>query len=80
MNFTQQYCIQEFPFKIFDQMKEAFKNYLPVHKSYMHDMGFGPVLGQHLWQLSRLAWKRKNVNATYLLIFSTDFENKIAEY
>ena len=32
-----------------------------------HDMWFGPVCGQHLWQLSRLAWKHKNVNATYLL-------------
>ena len=32
-----------------------------------HDMWFGPVLGQHLWQLSKLAWKYKNVNATYLL-------------
>ena len=32
-----------------------------------HAMWFGPVLGQQLWQLSRLAWKRKNVNATYLL-------------
>ena len=29
-------------------------------------MWFGPVLGQHLWQLKRLAWKHKNVNATYL--------------
>ena len=25
-------------------------------------MWFGPVLGQHLWQLSRLAWKNNNVN------------------
>ena len=32
-----------------------------------HAMWFGPVLGQHLWQVSRLAWKHKNVNATYLL-------------
>ena len=32
-----------------------------------HAMWFGPVLGQHLWQLSRLAWKHMNVNATYLL-------------
>ena len=23
--------------------------------------------GQHLWQLSRRTWKRKNINATYLL-------------
>ena len=32
-----------------------------------HAMWFGPVLGQNLWQLSRLAWKHKHVNATYLL-------------
>ena len=32
-----------------------------------HAMWFGPVLGQHLWTPSRLAWKHKNVNATYLL-------------
>ena len=35
-----------------------------------HAMWFGPVLGQHLWQLSRLARKHNaiwNVNATYLL-------------
>ena len=32
-----------------------------------HAVWFGPVLGQHLWQLSTLAWKHKNVNATYLL-------------
>ena len=31
-----------------------------------HAMWFGPVLGQHIWQLSRLAWKHKNVKATYL--------------
>ena len=30
-------------------------------------MWFGLVLGQQLWQLSRLAWKHKNVNATYML-------------
>ena len=30
-------------------------------------MWFGSVLGQHLWQFSKLAWKHKNVNATYLL-------------
>ena len=30
-------------------------------------MWLRPVLGQHLLQLGRLAWKHKNVNATYLL-------------
>ena len=29
-----------------------------------HAVWFGPVLDQHLWQLSRLAWKQKNVNTT----------------
>ena len=29
-------------------------------------MWFGPVLGKHLWQLSRLVWKHKNINTTYL--------------
>ena len=33
-----------------------------------HAMRFGQVLGQHLWQLSWLAWEHKNVNATYFLI------------
>ena len=32
-----------------------------------HAMWFGLVSGQHLCQLSRLAWKHMNVNATYLL-------------
>ena len=29
-------------------------------------MWFGPVLDQHLWQLSRLAWKHKNVNTQHI--------------
>ena len=32
-----------------------------------HSMCLWLVLVQHLWQLSRLAWEHKNVNATYLL-------------
>ena len=32
-----------------------------------HVMWFWPVLGQHLWQLKRLAWKHKNVYPTWLL-------------
>ena len=41
---------------------------LPMFCTYSgHAMCFGLILGQHLWQLSWLAWKHKNVNATYLL-------------
>ena len=29
-------------------------------------IGFGPFLGENLWQLSRLSWKHKPVNETYL--------------
>jgi hypothetical protein len=31
-----------------------------------HAIWFGPILRQNLWQLSRLPWKHKHVNATYL--------------
>ena len=31
-----------------------------------HAIWFGPILRQNLWQLNRLAWKHKHVNATYL--------------
>ena len=37
-----------------------------AHKYSGHAMWFGPVLGWHVWQLSRLAWKHKNVNAIYI--------------
>ena len=32
-----------------------------------HAIWSGPILRQNLWQLSRLAWKHKHANATYLL-------------
>ena len=31
-----------------------------------HAMWFGPVLGQHLWHLSMLAWKQCNLSAIYI--------------
>ena len=37
-----------------------------VIKHSGHAMLFGPILGENLWQLSRLAEKHKHVNATYL--------------
>ena len=50
-------------------LKYSKRSYIKiiVLKYSVHAMWFGSVLGQHLWQLSRLAWKHKNVNITYLI-------------
>ena len=53
----------------------AFVTYRAIVLKYSgHAMWFWPVLGQHLWQLNRLAWKHKNFNATYLLFLLEGFK------
>ena len=40
-------------------------------------IGFGPFLGENLWQLSRLVKKHKHVNATYSAIYNRRNQNSI---
>ena len=63
-----------------DFEKNTFTFYLKANKSYLRkpkkvladnrgacSLWFPALFCQYLWQLTRLAWKHKKINATYLL-------------